>query len=83
MSFHIFARFLEKTPSGRDGLTECHPDSSDPWLGRINQEIAANEPVNNQIVAGVLGAPPRFGFVCGRQWHTNFKTAGKLEVNSY
>lgn len=44
-------------------LRECHSKSCDFWLKKVNQEIPANEYINNQNLAGVLCAPPDFLFV--------------------
>lgn len=49
-------------------LTECHPNFSDHWLENFNQEIPANESINNQTLAEVLCAPPVFIFICSG-WH--------------
>lgn len=52
----------------RRPLTECHPNSSDSSLGRVNGEILPNESIKNQMSAGIIRAPPGFIFACGG-WH--------------
>lgn len=49
-------------------LIECHPTFSDLWLEKVNQEIPANDAVNNLSLSWILWAPTGFIFVWGG-WH--------------
>lgn len=49
-------------------LTECHPNSSEPWLEKFSQEIPANKGINNHTLARVFCVTPGFIFVRGG-WH--------------
>lgn len=48
-------------------VKECPVNPSNPRLESVDQEIPADESINNQTLAGALGAPPGFIFVCRGQ----------------
>lgn len=48
-------------------LTECHANSSDSWLEKVNQGIPVNGSINKQTLAGDFCTPLGFIFVYSRR----------------
>lgn len=66
--FFFFKTFRKDLFTMGRYLAECHPNSSDLWLKKVNQAIPANVSINNHTIAGVLCTPPGFIFAYNR-WH--------------